>query len=1061
MALLHAAVAEPRSRVRALILLRADFTDRPLQYPEFGELMRQHTEFVLPLSAEELSHAVTGPARRVGVAVEGDLLAALVGDVNEQPGALPMLQYALTETFEHAGGGRLTLDAYHAIGGLSGALARRADEVFSRLDAPAQAQARQLFLRLVTLGEGTEDTRRRVLRAELEALTPLSGVSGVLDAFGKARLLSFDRDPGTRAPTVEVAHEALLREWPRLRGWLSDSRADIRTQRALAQAAGEWQAASRDPSYLLTGSRLAQFEAWMAVRTVALTPAERAFLDASVAQRQALEAAETERQRRELEAAKKLAETERRSATGLRRRNRVITTVGLVALLAAIVAGFFGYSSSQNLGMANRNAATAQAANTQSAQNLSDAQAANTQVAVNLTHAVSLRLAAEASRLLVEPDGNVETAALLSIRALQRGYLPQADETLQTSAHRLYALRTFIGHTDAVVSVAFSPDGKYVLTGGFDHTAKLWDAATGELVRDFYGHTGAVDSVAFSPDGKYVLTGSGDATARLWDAATGELVRDFYGYTEESVQSVAFSPDEKYVLMGSWDGPGQLLDLVTGAEVRTFTRPGTSIMGVAFSADGKYILTGSYDGTANLWDAATGAEVRAFAGHSDHILSVAFSPDGKYVLTGDSDNTAKLWDAATGTEVRTFAGHTSNVNTVAFSPDGKYVLTGSGDGTAKLWGADTGTEVRNFLGQNAAFSPDGKYVLTGSYDDTATLWDASVTPEGNGAPGMRTFRPQAGNVYSAAFSPDGQYVLTGSDKGSLEGALWSGSSGQPIRSFVGHALAVLSVAFSPDGKYVLTGSNDGTAKLWEAATGTLVRTFIGHMGGVLSVVFSPDGKYVLTGSNDNTAKLWDAATGAEVRTFTSAYPVFIVALSPDGRYVLATADKTAQLWSAATGAPVRAFVGHAALLYSVAFSPDGKYVLTGSNDKTAKLWDAATGALVRTFAGHAGAVQSVAFSPDGKTVLTGSNDRTAILWDAATGVEVRAYAGHTGPVYSVAFSPDGKSVLTGSLDGTARVWDVDYRPLLSWVCARLTRDLTPVERNQYGITDTAPTCPAK
>jgi DNA-binding SARP family transcriptional activator len=248
---LATAAEDAGSPVRILVTLRADFYDRPLLHPVLGQLMKARTEVVLPLTATELALAIREPAEGIGAAFESGLVPQIVADVAEEGGALPMLQYALTELFNRRDGRELTRAAYEAIGGVSGALARRAEEVFSALSEAEQRVARQLFLRLVTLGEGAEDTRRRTPRSELEALrsevTDESATIGaVLDTFGQARLLTFDRDPGTREPTAEVAHEALLREWPRLRAWLDDSRSDVRLQRQLLAALGEWQAAGAD-----------------------------------------------------------------------------------------------------------------------------------------------------------------------------------------------------------------------------------------------------------------------------------------------------------------------------------------------------------------------------------------------------------------------------------------------------------------------------------------------------------------------------------------------------------------------------------------------------------------------------------------------------------------------------------------------------------------------------------------------------------------------------------------------------------------------------------------------
>lgn len=234
------AVTDPRCRLRVILTLRADFYDRPLLYPGFSELVRRRTEAVVPLTGEELQRAIVGPAERAGVKVDPDLIAAIRRDIGEQPGTLPLLQYALTELFERRQGCRLTLQIYQSSGGVLGALARRADELFSGFDAAGQAMARQLFLRLVALGEGVEDTRRRVPQSQLVFPSENEqALDNVLDAFGKARLLTFDHDPVTRGPTMEIAHEALIRGWDRLKAWIDESREALRMQHRLAEAAVE------------------------------------------------------------------------------------------------------------------------------------------------------------------------------------------------------------------------------------------------------------------------------------------------------------------------------------------------------------------------------------------------------------------------------------------------------------------------------------------------------------------------------------------------------------------------------------------------------------------------------------------------------------------------------------------------------------------------------------------------------------------------------------------------------------------------------------------------------
>jgi WD40 repeat protein len=787
-----------------------------------------------------------------------------------------------------------------------------------------------------------------------------------------------------------------------------------------------WESNQRNPAYLVRGAALEESEQQL-LRATAKDPQPTGLQ---------VEYVTTSRQEETLRQGEQLKLEQK-----ARQRQRLVIWAVGIGLVVAIVLGFVAWGQ-RNEAVRNRNEAVR-----------------------NLARSESLRLSAEAENIMAQTYGNVETAALLSLRALQGGYLPQADAPLQKSLPRLYARSTFSGHADTVLSVVFSPDGRYVLTGSLDKTAKLWDAATGAEMRTFTGHAGSVESVAFSPDGKYVLTGSVDKTAKLWDAATGAELLTFSDPTsivrtsvemKRSSHSVAFSPDGKYVLTGSDDGTPKLWDAATGAVLRTFSGHTNIVRSVAFSPDGKYVLTGGLDDTARLWDAATGAEVRTFE-HTEWVFSVVFSPDGKYVLTGGTGD-LRLWNAATGELVRTFSGAAGGAIGVAFSPDGKFVLTGVlGGGPAKLWDVASGTEVRTFSGHtdsvnSVAFSPDGQYVLTGSMDKTAKLWNATSNAE------VRTFRGHFDSVLSVAFSSDGKYVLTGSSDKTAK--LWDAATYAEARTFSGHTDFVESVAFSPDGKYILTGSDDGTAKLWDAATYAVVHTFSGHNASVMSVAFSPDGKYVLTGSDDRTAKMWDAATGAEMRTFRGHTQAVIgVAFSPDGRYVLTgSIDWDAKLWDAATGAEVRTFKGDSSV-EGVAFSPDGKYVLTGNYERTATLWDAATGVEVRTFSGHTSYVGVVAFSPDGKYVLTASGDFTAKLWDAATGVEVRTFGGHSDAVTGVAFSPDGKYVLTGSMDKTVELWDTDSNDTNHWACAHLTRDLTPEERIQYFITDNTPTCP--
>jgi DNA-binding SARP family transcriptional activator/ABC-type glycerol-3-phosphate transport system substrate-binding protein len=327
----RAAALEPGSRIRLVATLRADFYDAPLSVPGFGDLLAARTEAITPMSPAELERAIVAPADAAGLVVEPRLLAEVITDVADRPGALPLLQYALTELAEHADGRTLTLDAYRRIGRVSGALARRAEQLFEPMNRAGRDACRQLFLRLVTLGEGTEDTRRRVRRSELATLADPQAMDAVIETFGRHRLLSFDRDPDTRGPTVEIAHEALLREWARLRGWIDEAREDLRQRGLISAAAGEWIQADRSEGFLLSGIRLGQAEQATKGNSIRLTDDERGFLDASIVHRDAEAAAERMRHSRELT-------LERRARTRLRGLVSVLTVGFLVAASLTAVA---------------------------------------------------------------------------------------------------------------------------------------------------------------------------------------------------------------------------------------------------------------------------------------------------------------------------------------------------------------------------------------------------------------------------------------------------------------------------------------------------------------------------------------------------------------------------------------------------------------------------------------------------------------------------------------------------------------------------------------------------
>jgi WD40 repeat protein/serine/threonine protein kinase/DNA-binding XRE family transcriptional regulator len=1050
------AVLDERSRVRIVITLRADFTDRPLQYVDFGELMRERTAFVLPLSPDELERAIVRPAARVGVSLEPELVAAIVREVGDQPGTLPLLQYALTELFERREGHTPTLTAYRASGGVLGALTRRAEELYSGLDAVGQEVARQLFLRLITLGEGAEDTRRRVRMAELATndqrpttkedsgpgrssfvVRRSSELDRVIDLYGRYRLLTFDRDPITREPTVEVAHEALIREWGRLRAWLDESRDDLRLHRRLMAAATEWVSAGRDTSFLATGARLAQFEALAASgdpraaahpgsgRGLVLNEDEQAYLDASLAERDAQRAREAAQQARE-------AALERRS------RRRLRGLVAVLAVATAVALALTGFAFRQrNIAQTERTLAFSREL----------AGAANLNLDVDPERSILLALQA-----VTLTDASGQPPLLEPQDALHRA--------VQTSRVQL----TLRGHTRDLVGLTFSRDGTRLATIGEDRTVRIWETATGKELLTLpisLTMTGAAYRIlSFSPDGTKLAAG-GSHLAKVWDAVSGQELLALSGHTDE-VLAVAFSPDGTRIATASADGVAKIWDATAGRELLTLTgsiqavNPGASkVSTLAFSPDGTRIATASNDNTIKVWDVISGQMLLALP-HTDVVSNIAFSPDGKRLATGTFNTTWILWDAATGQSLLTIFGHASLVTGIGFDPTGKLLATASEDGTAKIWDTVTGRELLALSGHTSgitgvAFSPDGRLLATASRDRTAKLWD--VSPQG----GREWFNLVAhtDGVWGLAYSSDARSarIATGSRDKTVK--IWNAKTGDELFTLPGFTFLVQRIAFSPDGTRLLVNrgtENEFDATVWDLATRTELLT-LHHDALVFGVAYSPDGKYIATGSADGVAKIWEAKTGNLLHVL-SGHTALIqwIAFSPDAkRLATASEDGTAKVWDVATGKTLLTLSLHTGVVWGVAFSPDGSLLATVSNDGTAKIWEAATGHELFTLTGHTGPVFSVAFSPDGQRLATASVDRTVKIWDvsAGPGAQPLTLYGHTAAVLGVAFSPDGTRLVTTSRDRTARVYALRIEDLVAIAKTRVTRSLTAEECQKY------------
>jgi WD40 repeat protein len=883
-------------------------------------------------------------------------------------------------------------------------------------------------------------------------------VRQVLNMLADARLITLNEN------TAEVAHEALIREWPTLREWLNQDREGLQLHRRVTEAAHEWELLDRDPGVLFRSTQLAQARDWTALHPSTLNAGEKSFLEASNSLEQNEIAEREAQQRRELEAAKKLAETERQSASRMRIRNRVITIVGVVALVLAVLASVFGVQSNQNALQAETNLTLADqqraaALNAQSTA-VGESQIRATQQALaesNFNRAEAQRVAAEAKGLLLQ-NGNAEAIALLALRSLNTQYTPQGDEALVAASLLDYPIRAFLGHSNRVKAVDFSPDGRYILTGSSDSTVRLWDRQTGQQIRQFSGDMQDVNTAVFSPDSRFILTGSRfDHTVRLWDVETGEELRRF-----SEGNAAVFSLDGQRIFVHSEEGYGSMMiDLKSGEILHTIPAPQTyrRVESTGYSPDGTlYVDTPPDEGIVYIREVQSGREILRVPPFTENF---AVSSDNHYLALPDNLGNISLWDLRTGELFQTLKSESRDIS-ITFSPDDRLLATGSDDGIIRIWDVQTGEQIRYLRGHTLTarivrFSPDGRFLMSGGFDHRALLWELTSSP----AP--LYLQEENHGLFTSAFSRNGAYIAAGREDGSV--FVWDARTGEMIWKFQAGNETVLFAAFAPDNSLLVTDSDQ--IRIWDMEDGTMLREFNLNLGPDQRFnSFDVSSEHILAaydGTDDWTGGViaWDLQTGAEVRRFTSPIGAQSVLVSLDEK-LLATytiADYQARIFDMATGEEIHAFPVENNTGSPLGFSPDSQRLFTGGNLRSA-VWDLNSGKQLYEIVGPTSVTETNAFSHDSGYILTGSADNTIRIWESATGREVRRITMPFDALPTI-FSENDDSLFVHGFDGRIYILHTRVENAMEDLCSRLIRDFTPEEREQYEIKDSAPTCPPK
>ncbi len=625
---------------------------------------------------------------------------------------------------------------------------------------------------------------------------------------------------------------------------------------------------------------------------------------------------------------------------------------------------------------------------------------------------------------------------------LAAGYISKAQR-LETVVQR--------GHYEAVKSVAFTLDGKYLLSGSRDKSIKLWELATGHEIRAYLGHRSTINDIALTPDGKYFVSVSADYTAKLWNIASGELVRTFKGHTNY-LTSVAISSDGRYLLTGGFDWEVILWSMADGSEIRRYKADPDKGLGygvdVSFSSDNQQIYLGSDNRAVRIYNINNTEEqvdLKPEKGSCGGCGTFVY-PLKDRIIAASNSGKLKIYDLRSNSIEKELYTNPEEFSGLDF--DGKDRILATTMDSIKLFSLSKGkllwerkVDSKKEI-TDAHLSPDGNTIALGGDDHIIRLLDSYTGRTLVKLDGFLNHQDKGGLDYDAnywdryikkytdlkndiAISPDGKLLAKGKPGKSVR--LWDFKAGKIAKDLVGHGRVVLTMKFSKDGKHLLTGSADNTAKLWDLETGEAVQTYQGHREVVFTVAFSDDGEKLATGCWDGSAKIWNRKTGTLISTFVfeQASPYQLEFVNNDIYLMAAQLDKTLKLWEIDSKQPVRDFMGHTNVIHSFDIHPTQPMMASAGWDGKVKIWDINTELQLYRFSDHIGSVYTAIYNNGGDVLSTAGEDRVIKIRDAAQNyILKKELVGHSAPVTNLAYTPDDKYLISSSENGEVIVWDM-------------------------------------